>query len=453
MTQDHSALYHNRESTRHFLYSKAEADDLPKKPMRAPAGIQAAVQSVYPALLTGYAFLEHSAQKLSAADFCVSAVIQIDADDRTDFEQTKSGQTASEQTAAHQEAARLIDELCRKHAGTWGLVDSSLYGVFLAEKTAPECLKLIQKFQETLKAQTGTTASAGVADCPERNAKPAEVLTRALKALDHASFFGPNSAAIFDAVSLNISADKLFDKGDIKGSIAEFKQALKLDPSNTNVHNSLGVCYGLRSDYEKAKLEFKTAIKLDPTEVMAWYNLGFTKMLEGDRKQALDLFLKADAINPDVFEIAFQTGRLLVEMSRPEKGQKFLERASRLDPQSAAVFRYLGECHTSLGKIDEAIAAYKKAIKQNPSDAASVSALGCLFDKQGENPEISMMFCQESVKLSPENGLFRYRLGQLYLKQNRLEDALKEFKKADVLGHDAAEYIKKIQNQLPAKAL
>ena len=64
-----------------------------------------------------------------------------------------------------------------------------------------------------------------------------------------------------------------------------------------------------------------------------------------------------------------------------------------------------------------------------------------------------MMFCQESVKLSPENGLFRYRLGQLYFKQNRLDDALKEFKKADLLGHEASEYIEKIQRQRPAKAL
>jgi tetratricopeptide (TPR) repeat protein len=448
MPQDHSELYCNRESTRHFLYSKAEADDLSQKQIRTPAGIQAAIQSVYPGLLTGHLFLEHSAQQSSSAKIWVCAVIQIDAGDGADFEQKKL-----EQTAGHQAAAKLIDGLCMKHNGTWGLVDPGLYGVFFREKKASECLKFIQTFQKTLKEQTTATASAGLAEGSRPNAKPAEMLTRALKALDHASFFGPNSAVIFDAVSLNISGDKLFDKGDIKGSIKEFKQALKLDPSSINIHNSLGVCYGLRGDYQKAKSEFSAVIKLDSSEVMSWYNLGFINMLEGNRKQALDLFLKANTINQDVFEIAFQTGRLLMEMSQAEKGKKFLEHASRLEPGSAAVFRYLGECYTSIGKIDDAIAAYKKAIKQNPSDAASLSALGCLFEEQGENPEISMMFCQESVKLSPENGLFRYRLGQLYFKQNLLDDALNEFKKADLLGHDSSEYIEKIQSQLPAKAL
>jgi uncharacterized protein HemY len=62
------------------------------------------------------------------------------------------------------------------------------------------------------------------------------------------------------------------------------------------------------------------------------------------------------------------------------------------------------------------------------------------------------MFCQESVRLSPENALFRYRLGQLFLKENRLTDALKQFKKAEFLGQDASALIRQIKKQLPAKA-
>ena len=185
---------------------------------------------------------------------------------------------------------------------------------------------------------------------------------------------------------------------------------------------------------------------------MPWYNLGFTHMLAGNRNKALDLFLKANTINLDVFEVVFQTGRLLIEMEQPESGRKYLEHATRLDPGSGAAYRYLGECYSSIGKTDDAIAAYKTAIKQNPSDAASLSAMGCLFDSQGENLEIAVMFCKESVQLSPENGLFRYRLGQLYLKQNRLDDALKEFKKADLMGQDASDYIKKIKKRRPARA-
>jgi tetratricopeptide (TPR) repeat protein len=101
---------------------------------------------------------------------------------------------------------------------------------------------------------------------------------------------------------------------------------------------------------------------------------------------------------------------------------------------------------------DAAISTYKKAVKYSPNDAASISALGSLFDDTGENPEIALMFCRESVKLSPDNGLFRYRLGRLYYKLDRFNEALQEFKKAKFLGVDAPEYIEKIQTRLTAEA-
>lgn len=447
MPKEHPDLYHTRESTRHFLYAKAEMEDQDKKRSHASAQIHKAIKSLYPGLLTNHSFLDHATEQLSAADIFACMVFQLD----DDFS-SPSDVKLSDPLSVYKAAAKLLEKLCRQHKGSWGMVNSELFGAFFEGQNGPQCLGLTRKLQKTLKNQTDSTISVGIAEYPKLDYKPQDMLTSALKALDHAAFFGPESTVIFDAVSLNISSDKLFDKGDLNGSIREFQKALKLDPSNINVHNSLGVCYGLLGDYEKAKLEFNAAIKLDPNEVMAWYNLGFARMLAGHRHRALDLFLKANTINQDVFEVAFQTGRLLMDLGQPESGKKFLEHASRLEPKSGAVFRYLGECYTMIGRAPEAIAAYKRAIKNNPSDAAALSALGCLFDNQGENADIAMMFCRESVKLSPENGLFRYRLGKLYYKQNRLEKALKEFKKAELLDQDASDYIKKIQTRQTAKA-
>jgi len=61
------------------------------------------------------------------------------------------------------------------------------------------------------------------------------------------------------------------------------------------------------------------------------------------------------------------------------------------------------------------------------------------------------MFCQESVGLSPENGLFRYRLGRLYFRQERFDDALKEYETAERFGYDAARDIQEIKERQAAK--
>jgi tetratricopeptide (TPR) repeat protein len=429
------------------LHAKAEADDLHKKRIHIPASIQKAIQSIYPGLLTGQAFLDHALEQLSPAVQFAGLVFQIDDDLGSD-----SRKPHIEPAVAHQRAAKLFNNFSKKNRGIWGLLNQGLFAAFFAQKTGDLCFALVQQFQQTSKNKAAITVSAGIAEYPSLNSQPADVIPNALKALDHAAFLGPNSAVVFDAVSLNISGDQLFEKGNIDGSIQEFRQALKMDPTNINVHNSLGVCYGLQGEYEKARLEFNSAVRLNHAEVMAWYNMGFIHMLKGDRHKALDLFFKANAINQDVFEVNFQTGRLLMELNQPESGKKFLKRAAALAPTSGAAFRYLGECYTLIGNVDAAVAAYKKAIKYNPSDAASLSAMGCLFAEQEENPDIALMFCKESIQLAPENGLFRYRLGQLYHKQNRLEDALKEFKEAQRLGKDAADLILKIEKKLQPKA-
>ena len=181
---------------------------------------------------------------------------------------------------------------------------------------------------------------------------------------------------------------------------------------------------------------------------MALYNLGLAYVLTDKRDQALEFFLQADKINGDAYEVVFQTGKLYLELGDPEKALMYLERAADLEPQAGVVYRYLGDCRAAGNMPREAIAAYRKAIKLNPQDAASLSALGCLFETQGENSEITLMFCRESVGLAPDNALFRYRLGRLYSNQNHLDEALSEFQQAQKLGYDCRDDIKAIEDRI-----
>jgi tetratricopeptide (TPR) repeat protein len=252
----------------------------------------------------------------------------------------------------------------------------------------------------------------------------------------------------FDAVSLNISGDKHYERGDIASAVREFEHALALDPENVNVRNSLGVCYAVLGDHERALEQFSAALRLEPGEYMAVYNIGLIHALLGRRDTALGFFLKANALREDVFEILAQTGKLYLEMGQPQTARPYLEHAARLRTRSGNVFRLLGECYCAVGLPEKAVGAYQKAVKANPADSTALSALGCLFDEKGENPEIAMVFCRESVRLAPDNALFRRRLGALYLKSNRLEQALEEFEQAGRLGQDSSEEIRQIRERM-----
>jgi tetratricopeptide (TPR) repeat protein len=440
-----------RSSTQQFLFSRTNSAAREEKPSRKSSNADLEeLLKAFPDMLAGDAFLSASMKRLETVSaFCAMAV-RIDA--------PGTNGTAPGKYAANLllDVAKAIDSVCGvPHASgaIWGLMEEDIFGCVFPEKDETAGTELAGEIKKYLGIRFQQTVSIGIAAYPLLHFKKERIPENARKALDHAGFLGADSLVAFNAVSLNISGDKLYQKGNIHGAIEEFKAAILLDPSNVNLHNSLGVCYGVLGSFQKALEEFTHAIRLNDKEVMAVYNAGLVNMLTGSRKQALEYLLKADQLDENVFEAAFQTGRLYLREKQHENAIKFLEKAIRLRPESGPALRYLGNCYAAMNMTDKAITAYKRAIRQNPYDAASLSAMGHLFDIQGENPEIAMLFCEHSVKISPENGLFRHRLGMLYMKQNRMDDALKEFVKAEALGHKASEkFIADIHQGLTAEA-
>ena len=339
--------------------------------------------------------------------------------------------------------AGTIGEICKESSGIWGLVDHATLGCFFPGTGEIQCLSLNKKIKEHLSKKCGETVSVGVAVYPTLSYTKNSILENAQKALAHADFFGADSCVAFDSVSLNISGDKFYQAGDLEGAMNEFYLALKLDENNVNVHNSLGVCYGIKEDLEKALSEFKTAIRLDPKEKMAIYNAGYIYFLKKEFATALEYFQKAEQIDDMVFEPTFQTGRIYLELNQTENAKKYLEKATGLNSKSAAAFRLLGDTYTNLDRISDAITAYKTTLKLYSEDAEALSALGYLYEIQGKNADIALMFCRQGIEIDPENGLFRHRLGRLYLNRNWVEKALDEFQKAQELGYKSDEYIAK----------
>jgi tetratricopeptide (TPR) repeat protein len=447
MTGEDKRIFDSRGSTQQFLLSKTDTRRLLQLEEKSLADADDELKSAFPGVLAGKDFIEDALRRLDSAEQFSSMVFRLDDANRNNEnpgdEAVKSG---------HICVAEILNEVCEAEKGFWGALEPGLFGSFFPDKNGSESLKIACEIQKRLKKQSGETVSIGVAAYPSDAYEKPDIVDNACKAIEHASFFGPDSAVVFDAVSLNISADKLYEKGKIDEAVEELKKALLLDPANVNVHNSLGVCYSIQGKHELATAEFNAAIAVDPREHMGYYNLGLVNVLAGRRDQALKFFLKANEIKSEVFEVAIQIGKLYLDLSDPQNARPFLEQAIELNPKSGAAHRFVGDCHVAGNRPDEAIPAYKNAIKRNPRDAASMSALGHLYEERGENQEIALMFCRESVKLSPENGLFRYRLGRLHYNHNRYDEALEEFKKAEQFGYDAGEDIQETANRLAKKS-
>lgn len=448
MSSNPRGLPHDTTAGQPFLYSKTVGPSAPIHPDAGPLpedGIDSLVER-YPGLRVGQAYHDWAAEKVAAGARFAALALRIDmpAHRRAgDLERLQQQRLAT---------AAAIDRQTAGQNALWGLVAADIFGWVLPGLDVAAALAQAKKLQDRLNAESGITLTIGLAGFPCLQYTPSDVLANAHKAMDHALFLGPGGRACFDAVSLNISGDRYYDAGNIDQAIQEFRQALRLDPKNVNVLNSLGVCFGVQQNYPKALTAFRAALKNNPREILALYNAGLVNLLLDQREEALALWLKAAPLGPDVFELHFQAGKLLLESGNPEKALPLLQRAAALKPESAVVQRLLGDTFRAQRLLEEAVGPYKKALRLHPNDAHALSGLGRCYELKNENLDIALAFCQQSVEIKPDQGLFHIRLARLLKKTGQYRKALQAFKQAAALGEDAQASIRELEDRCVDKA-
>ena len=318
--------------------------------------------------------------------------------------------------------------------GCWFVWGHDGYGCLLPDLNAAAARELARRLQADLAGKMIETVSIGISEFPLLEFERPQSLVNALKALEHAAFFGADSCVQFDSVSLNISGDHYYQLHDVENAMREYRLALRMDEANITARNSLGVCLAESGNQAAALAEFDAVLNRAPHDAMALFNIGLIHLLGNEPRSALALFLRADEATPESLEIVFQIGKLLTEQNQWQQAMPYLETAQRLRPEWAAIFSLQGQCLEALGKHPEAVAAYKKAVKLNPNDAAALSSLGTLYADKGENIDICLTFGRQSVLIAPGNGLFHLRLGRLLQQDGQWQAALAEYEEAAALG-------------------
>ena len=97
-------------------------------------------------------------------------------------------------------------------------------------------------------------------------------------------------------------------------------------------------------------------------------------------------------------------------------------------PQTA-VFFHLGNSYFNVGKYEEAIAAYKKALKLSPTNAVAYKGLAVSYAHLGHIEEARAAL-QEALKLDPKFSLQRYPEMAPWKERTTTERWLDGFRKA-----------------------
>jgi Flp pilus assembly protein TadD len=171
-----------------------------------------------------------------------------------------------------------------------------------------------------------------------------------------------------------------------KEAIAEFLEAIKLMPGNSDLYEELGGEYRKTSDLELAQQAYAKELELSPNNPIAMYNLAKIDIETNRGADGLTLLRKVTANYANVPATHFYLGLGEFEAGNTNEALAALEKARSMnpEPQLAPRIEYeLSRVYRKLGRIDDAnraVREYTRLREQNAKlNPAVLSAISSEF--------------------------------------------------------------------------
>lgn len=336
-------------------------------------------------------------------------------------------ESAKDRAAPSEARVQEVTALCREFFGADMQGGRYSTGSLLLFVPSRDPLQLRERFAElcaAAKERLELILSVGLAGYPFLNFAKADVLDNCRKALDHSLLITQEPRlAVFDSISLTISADHLFTLGDIYAAIEDYKLALLADENNLLARNSLGICLARLGRMPQAKAEFERVLRLDSKNLMALYNHGYACQRLGEDALARKAFQRCLKINPEDVYSLLRLGRMAEESGKLAVAKKYYLKAAGMPAGRGLTMRHLARLALTKGETEEAREYLHQALLHDPKDAFSMNILAKLYLDGGEDPAIAEALARQSAALRPDQKTFWKELARALEAMGKKDEA------------------------------
>lgn len=119
-------------------------------------------------------------------------------------------------------------------------------------------------------------------------------------------------------------------KGDYRGAIADYDEALKINPKMAEVYSSRGFASYQLGDELRSNNDYTRALELDPNLAEVYYYRGLSRIKSGYIQAAIEDYTQALEKNPNFAPVYYQRGLAYAEIEDRENAIGDLEKAAQL---------------------------------------------------------------------------------------------------------------------------
>lgn len=233
------------------------------------------------------------------------------------------------------------------------------------------------------------------------------------QALDPESFLWPYYRGLLDQAS-----------GSFEEARGHFERALELGPGNGPARLRLGEVLLALNDPEGARACFEPLAGDERYAAAALAGLGKAAASGGDTERAVEHFEAALAIEPEAAGVHHALGMALRRLGRLEEARGHLGRGGaaeiafadpleeQLEELAVTSGSYLRRGNQALfaGRLDEAVAAFRRAVEADPGSVAARRNLALALARKGEAGAAADEL-EEALERAPEDARLLFDLG------------------------------------------
>ena len=237
----------------------------------------------------------------------------------------------------------------------------------------------------------------------------------ALEAFQHALKIDPNSTKTCNNLGNLYVAQERLDLAE-----KEFRKVLHLDPANSDGNYNLGLILMARNLPAEAIVSFQ---RVHPSNVATRFNLIRAYLLAGRTAEGLKLAKDLSLESKDNVQLHFTLGVLLASAKHYDLARRELEKANALQPETFEILFNLGQTYLRSGDYAKAEVILNRALKLKPDSPAAVYLLAQVYSEQTRAVD-ALDLLARAHKLAPEDTDIIFLLSRVSMSQNYFEDAI-----------------------------